>query len=274
MASIVSATLIEAQEKQEQGVVFTVFVIDSKWASPPEDGKETRHVTIQMEKRYSEFLSLYWQLRRHSSVYNADFPRRLMWGSMTRSVVDDRTTRLGQWLQVVCADDAARTDDDFVAWVGPPPTHFPSDGAAPATVASSKVAKVPRCDMAPAKDAAPATSGDDADRMIAELRADGLNDEQLIRDLLMTGVEDPMLLRELYAVTKGEEPPKLEASCVARERWQGKWTTQLEELAQNGYTNKQQMAALLECFDGNVEEACRQYDEMHQLAHGGAVTHT
>ena len=39
------------------------------------------------------------------------------------------------------------------------------------------------------------------------------------------------------------------------------WSELFEELAQNGYTNKQQMAALLECFDGNSRRTCFAWQE-------------
>lgn len=248
-ARVASAALSEAAEKQEDGVVFTVFVIDVQWDT------SSGRVATQVERRYSEFLSLYWELRRHQSVYAADFPRRLLWGRMNAAVIEDRTNRLRDWLRVISADEAALGDADFAAFAGPPPQAQQAQQPTPPAPPLPPV----RSDETGRR---PPTPDQEAERLLAELS--DLDDKQLVRDLL--GVtRDPILLRDLYAMQKEAPPPAhLQESVLARADWAKRWEADLAELNAKGYTDGARMAALLEAFAGDRDEACRHYDEMHR----------
>eukprot|EP01065_Artemidia_motanka_P012686 TRINITY_DN169_c0_g1_i1.p1 TRINITY_DN169_c0_g1~~TRINITY_DN169_c0_g1_i1.p1 ORF type:complete len:626 (+),score=214.74 TRINITY_DN169_c0_g1_i1:82-1959(+) len=102
--------------KETGGYLFTVFILRVTWECTTERG-ETCQVPVQVERRYKEFYQLYYELDKYPSVYYADFPRRVLWGSTSRPVVDYRKGVLASWLQRVADDAGACQDPALLRWL-------------------------------------------------------------------------------------------------------------------------------------------------------------
>eukprot|EP01065_Artemidia_motanka_P005776 TRINITY_DN1279_c0_g1_i1.p1 TRINITY_DN1279_c0_g1~~TRINITY_DN1279_c0_g1_i1.p1 ORF type:complete len:370 (+),score=121.39 TRINITY_DN1279_c0_g1_i1:89-1111(+) len=114
---IVKLSLVgDSERTQEDGSVCTAYDIDVMWDFPAGGGKRNL-MTVRVVRRFSDFYDLYYALADYPSVYNAEFPRRMMWGSTWRSVVDDRKRVLGAWLQKLCDDPAACEDEKTLEWL-------------------------------------------------------------------------------------------------------------------------------------------------------------
>eukprot|EP01065_Artemidia_motanka_P038845 TRINITY_DN476_c0_g1_i6.p2 TRINITY_DN476_c0_g1~~TRINITY_DN476_c0_g1_i6.p2 ORF type:complete len:505 (+),score=148.63 TRINITY_DN476_c0_g1_i6:56-1570(+) len=114
---VVSLTMVEASTAEEGGYQHTVYGVAVLWEHMPEGGGEPVQLTIRVERRYSEFYDLYYALSSYSSVYYAEFPRRVMWGSMCASVISDRREMLGRWLIVLSDNTAACADKALLKWL-------------------------------------------------------------------------------------------------------------------------------------------------------------
>eukprot|EP01065_Artemidia_motanka_P037494 TRINITY_DN4611_c0_g1_i1.p1 TRINITY_DN4611_c0_g1~~TRINITY_DN4611_c0_g1_i1.p1 ORF type:complete len:241 (+),score=56.52 TRINITY_DN4611_c0_g1_i1:60-725(+) len=107
-------------ERGPPGGEYVVYAVNVLWECPDVQkpgGGPFQHAA-QIERRYSEFYALYYALAEHEAAYYGEFPRRVLWGSTSRDVVDYRMGALGEWLRIVCNDPAASADPKLLQWAG------------------------------------------------------------------------------------------------------------------------------------------------------------
>eukprot|EP01065_Artemidia_motanka_P005778 TRINITY_DN1279_c0_g2_i2.p1 TRINITY_DN1279_c0_g2~~TRINITY_DN1279_c0_g2_i2.p1 ORF type:complete len:442 (+),score=117.28 TRINITY_DN1279_c0_g2_i2:115-1326(+) len=114
---IVRVSLVEANDREaEDGALFTVYSIRVGWEYTAVAGTQFEF-DVTVERRYSEFNKLWYDLEKHPAVCSVEFPRRVLWGSMYPCTVSYRKETLGSWLCTICSASDVREDPVLLEWL-------------------------------------------------------------------------------------------------------------------------------------------------------------
>lgn len=255
-------------QTDDRGYEHIVYVTQAHW-KVLRDGLDAAEITTEVHRRYKEYYNLYYLLAHIPIAMETAFPRRVLWGSLSEGVVEQRMEMINAWISAVAADPTAALDQIILEWLdlesAQEKAQMVKQGRAPAVSPPSADRPAP----APPSPACPGAKQDSArsaardrpvDRIQAVVRK--LVDEGYDEDDLLPLVEitqDELLLRDLLAAMKNAPPPDIEASVIARASRQEKYSVQIQRLQGDGYTDTDRMAGLLEAFVGDIAMACQAY---------------
>eukprot|EP01065_Artemidia_motanka_P037438 TRINITY_DN4598_c0_g1_i1.p1 TRINITY_DN4598_c0_g1~~TRINITY_DN4598_c0_g1_i1.p1 ORF type:complete len:246 (+),score=81.80 TRINITY_DN4598_c0_g1_i1:51-788(+) len=105
----------DREAKGPDGSPYTLYALDVLWGCEPE-GQPPFELLVEVERRYSEFYSLYYDLEKCCAV-SSEFPRRVLYGSTWPDVVAHRRELFAGWVKAVCSDSAARQSSALREWL-------------------------------------------------------------------------------------------------------------------------------------------------------------